>query len=447
MKFNKRLIYAKIINFFFFVSFYLNIKLLLKIFFQSYIVKGNNSKLILYLSPLRSKYEINFLIKNKLSLLKLPNIITNEIIIFCLEKNKNIDFTKKHNNNNKKIAFFSKIFNQLNLRLIISPAYHYTYDNYFAKMFHSDSIKYLIFHREGYNYSRNHLRSLNDLIIKYQHNADKILVHNKIYKNLFRKIPNKNSNNIEIIGPLRMKELLKYKKKNQKIRKLKHVLFLSFTPAYSGGNPLKLGKLGQYGRLNKNNIHMIDKIKFNTKFDKFYDYEQFYFAHKIFFECVKENPQIKFKLRLKFNNSYNREIIENFCLKICGTFPKNLKLDEGDIWKSINNSFFVCGYGSTGLLEASFLNIPTIQIINKNLMNKQKNFHNLRISNHINSFKIVKNKKQFVKNLYNLVKKKQNLKEFVLLNKKAKLSFNNFIFNYKTDNNQKFLNIIINLLK
>ena len=85
MKFNKRLIYAKIINFFFFLSFYLNIKLLLKIFFQSYIVKGNNSKLILYLSPLRSKYEINFLIKNKLSLLKLPNIITNEIIIFCLE--------------------------------------------------------------------------------------------------------------------------------------------------------------------------------------------------------------------------------------------------------------------------------------------------------------------------------------------------------------------------
>ena len=35
----------------------------------------------------------------------------------------------------KKINFFSKIFEDLNLRLIISPAYHYTYDNLFGNFF------------------------------------------------------------------------------------------------------------------------------------------------------------------------------------------------------------------------------------------------------------------------------------------------------------------------
>ena len=447
MKINKGFFKAKLINIFFNLCFSLKIKIFLKIFLQKYIVKKKSPKLIIYLSPQRSNYEVDFLIKNNFSLLKLPKLITNEIILFCVKKKINSNLSKRTKKDLNKINFFLKIFEEINLKLIISPAYHYTYDNLFAKLFSSKEIKYLIFHREGYNFSKNHLISLKNFIRKNQHKADKILVHNKMYENIFKKEIKDNQNKIEVLAPLRMQELIKYKNRNIKIKKPNKILFLSFTPAYAGGNPLKLGTLGQYGKLNKNNIKFVGQIKFNDQSDKLYDYEQFYFAHKVFFECILANPQYKFELRLKFNNDYNKELIINLCEKICGFIPKNFKIDEKNLWESISQSFFVCGYGSTGMLEASILNKPVIQIINKNLLHPRKKLNNLRISNHISSFKIVKTKKEFDKIFNKIVIKNKKLKEFVLFNKKAKLAFKNFIFNYKKNNNKKFLKIIFNLLK
>ena len=123
-----------------------------------------------------------------------------------------------------------------------------------------------------------------------------------------------------------MQKLARYHQNN--LQKPIKILFLSFTPAYAGGNPLRLGTLGQYGRLDIDNIKFLSQKKFLSKSNRYYDYEQFYFAHKTFLECVLENPAFNFEIRLKFNNEYNRKIIINLCKEICGSFPSNLKLDE-----------------------------------------------------------------------------------------------------------------------
>ncbi len=444
MMINKKLFKSRLIKIFFLFSYYLGIKIFIKVFLKSYVDSGSNLKLIIYLSPERSKFEIDYLTKKKFALIKLPKLITNEIIIFCINKNKKLDVSKNPKKNQKKINFFSKIFEDLNLRLIISPAYHYTYDNLFGNFFSSGKVKYLIFHREGYNFSKNHLESLKKIIKKKQHKANKILVHNKIYKDLFKSSLHNYKNLIEIQGPLRMLQLAKFQKKNN-IKKPMKILFLSFTPAYAGGNPLKLGTLGQYGNLNVDNIKFFYKKNFLTKHGKYYDYEQFYFAHKIFFECVLDNPKFNFEIRLKFNNEHNKKIIIKLCEEICGHFPSNLKLDENNLWKSINESYFVCGYGSTGMLEAAILNKPAIQIVKKSFINSMVQKNNLRISNHLNSFKLAKNKKEFSLIFRKLVLSKKKPKEFVLLIKKAKLAFNNYIFNF--NNNKKFEDFIVDLIK
>ena len=418
---------------------------MLNFFFKKYDDNGANLKKILYLSPERSKFEIDYLSKKKFALIKLPKLITNEIIIFCINKNKHLDVSKNPKKDQKKINFFSKIFEDLNLRLIISPAYHYTYDNLFGNFFSSKKVKYLIFHREGYNFSKNHLESLKKLIKKKKHKADKILVHNKIYKDLFKSSLHNYKNKVAIQGPLRMQKLARYHQNN--LQKPIKILFLSFTPAYAGGNPLRLGTLGQYGRLDIDNIKFLSQKKFLSKSNSYYDYEQFYFAHKIFLECVLENPAFNFEIRLKFNNEYNRKIIINLCKEICGSFPSNLKLDEKNLWKSINQSYFVCGYGSTGMLEAAILNKPAIQIVKKNLINSSIQKNNLRISNHLSSFKLAKSKKEFSFIFKQLVLSKKKPKEFVLLIKKAKLAFNNYIFNIKKNKNKNFYKIIFYLIK
>ena len=64
-----------------------------------------------------------------------------------------------------------------------------------------------------------------------EYKPDKVLVHNSIYKNIFKKIPKGGHKNVDVVGPLRMQDLVKYKKKS----KLKKILFLSFSPANAGG--------------------------------------------------------------------------------------------------------------------------------------------------------------------------------------------------------------------
>ena len=118
---NKRLLKARLIKIFFYLSYYLDIKMFVKFFFKKYDDNGANLKKILYLSPERSKFEIDYLSKKKFALIKLPKLITNEIIIFCINKNKHLDVSKNPKKDQKKINFFSKIFEDLNLRLIISP--------------------------------------------------------------------------------------------------------------------------------------------------------------------------------------------------------------------------------------------------------------------------------------------------------------------------------------
>lgn len=440
LKFKKK-VYGRLINFFFNFSYFFRLKVLVKYYFKQHIIKGKSSKVILYLSPQRSTYEVDILLKNKISVFLLSKLATNEIVIFC-RKEKN------------RVNFFKEIFEEINLGLIISPAYHYGYDNLFAKIFKSKKIKYLIFHRECYNFSENHTSSLKKLISSINHKADKILVHNKIYQNIFKRNLKNKSTNVDVLGPLRMQELIKLRNQKKPKKNINNkILFLSFTPGYAGGAPLNLGSKGHYGRLsgkntknNEKNIKNIDKIKFYKQSDKSYNYKQFYFAHKLFFDLVKKNPRFKFEIRLKFNNIFNKQIITSLCKKICGHIPSNLKFNKGNLWKSVEKSYFVCGYGSTGLLESSILDKPIIQIINEDLLDKAKLKKNLRISNHLDSFYVVKDKKKLNKAFNDLVILNKKPKEFEILNKRAKLAFINFIFDYRKNNNNIFLKIIFDLI-
>ena len=184
-------------------------------------LKETPLKLFFICLPERSGYEIEVLKKNKISLLVLSKILTNEILIFCSNKKILQKCIKKIEFDQKKINFFFEIFYKINLSLIISPAYNYKYDNLFAKTFQSKAIKFLIFHRECYNFAENHIKSLKDLLKIEEYKPDKVLVHNSIYKNIFKKIPKGGHKNVDVVGPLRMQDLVKYKKKS----KLKKILF------------------------------------------------------------------------------------------------------------------------------------------------------------------------------------------------------------------------------
>ena len=79
----------------------------------------------------------------------------------------------------------------------------------------------------------------------------------------------------------------------------------------------------------------------------------------------KMKIRIQFEIRLKFNNDFYRKMIKIFCKRSVENFQK-LKLMKP--WNSINESYFVCGYGSTALLEAAMLNVPSVQIATNDLL-------------------------------------------------------------------------------
>ena len=62
MKISKKLFISKLISIFFKICFF-KLKVILEIYFRKFIVKGNSSKIVLYLSPERSGYEIEVLKK------------------------------------------------------------------------------------------------------------------------------------------------------------------------------------------------------------------------------------------------------------------------------------------------------------------------------------------------------------------------------------------------
>ena len=61
------------------------------------------------------------------------------------------------------------------------------------------------------------------------------------------------------------------------------------------------------------------------------------------------------------------------------------------------DSFLVCGYGSTTLLESSYLGVPSAQFVCGELDNK-KTYHNRsRITGHEKAFNILNNEEVLIK--------------------------------------------------
>ena len=106
------------------------------------------------------------------------------------------------------------------------------------------------------------------------------------------------------------------------------------------------------------------------------------------------------------------------------------------------DSFLVCGYGSTTLLESSYLGVPSAQFVCGELDNK-KTYHNRsRIIGHEKAFNILKTEND----LTNLIIKKENLYDQSKI-EFGRTKFFQYIANIDKDNlERKYKSIVKSLL-
>ena len=129
-------------------------------------------------------------------------------------------------------------------------------------------------------------------------------------------------------------------------------------------------------------------------------------------------------------------------LKI-GKYPSNLRITaDKNYWNKIKESFLICGYGSTTLLEAAYLNVPAAQFICGELTNKKIYKNRSRLIGHEKSFNFIKNENDLSKLIAD--RKKIHNKKLI---KYAKQNFFRFVANIDKENiEKKFIKIIIQSL-
>ena len=419
------------------LSYFSNLPILKNFLIQN-LSTGNKSKnIIWYLDYKRSEAEIKFLKKKKFKLL-LTNILFIKELILFLDKNDTFYLKKKN--------FFFDILNELKVKIIISPAIHYKVNiiGYTAKQF---NIKFIVFHRECYNFSKIHLRGFVKTLIKLRKKfkfIDKLIVHNDIYKDKFIKFGKMDKKNISIIGPLRFDKL---KIVNKKINKNNNkIVFFGFTPIYSAWfneNPAlkKIKDLNPFGEINyylDNNLNYKNLIE-----KKVYFYDHFIQSNLIFINNAIKFPKIKFEIKLKWED-YRWVFLINKIIDLkIGKYPPNLRITaDKNYWNKIKESFLICGYGSTTLLEAAYLNVPAAQFICGELTNKKIYKNRSRLIGHEKSFNFIKNENDLSKLIAD--RKKIHNKKLI---KNAKQNFFRFVANIDKENiEKKFIKIIIQSL-
>ena len=402
---------------------------------KNFLVKNlkykDKKNILWYLDYKRSPAEINFFLKKKYNLLLVDVLFIKELILF-LEAD--------HNNKRKNYTF--ELLNDIGVKLIVSPAIHYKV-NLLGYIGNKYKIKFLVYHRECYNFSNLHLNGFKNYLKQNRNKfklIDILIVHNQIYKNYFTKYGGIIKNKIYIIGPLRF-DNIKNIKINKSHRRNK-IIFFAFTPLYAatfnGYSSLTKKKLSQFGEIK---YYLDNKYSYRKNFEKnIYFYNHLIQSILIFVGNAYKFPEISFEIKIKWNDPRWNTIINKIIRSSYNNYPKNLKIySDQNYWERINKSFLVCGYGSTALLEASCFNVPSAQIICGELSDKKIFKTRGRLNHQKNCFFIVKNEKD----LTNLILKRNSLlksKKIIL----AKQNFHKHIANTKEIKLENKLKKLIN---
>lgn len=419
------------------LSYFSNLPILKNFLIQN-LSTGNKSKnIIWYLDYKRSEAEIKFLKKKKFKLLLTDILFIKELILF-LDKNDTFYLKKK--------IFFFDILNKLKVEIIISPAIHYKVNiiGYTAKQF---NIKFIVYHRECYNFSKIHLRGFGKTLIKFRKNfkfIDKLIVHNDIYKDKFIKFGKMDKKNISIIGPLRFNKLkIVNKKANKNNNK---IVFFGFTPmssAWFDENPAlkKIKNLSPFGEIN---YYLDNDLNYKNSIEKnVYFYDHFIQSNLIFINNAIKFPKIKFEIKLKWEDHRWVSLINKIINLKIGKYPPNLRITaDKNYWNKIKESFLICGYGSSTLLEAAYLNVPAAQFICGELANKKIYKNVSRLRGHEKGFNFIKNENDLSK----LIADRKKIDNTKII-RYSKQKFFRFVANIDKENiEEKFIKNIIQSL-
>ena len=390
-KLGKKL-FAKYYSYIIKLSFSFSLPILKKFLIKSLIVREKDKNVIWYLDHKRSLSEVEFLNK-KFNLLLTNVLFIKEIILFLDEKD---DLYQK------KVDFFYAILSELKVKILISPAIHYKLNiiGYLAKQF---DMKFIVVHRECYSFSTLHTKNFSERLRSMREKfrlIDRVIVHNDVYKDLFVKFGQMDKDNVLIIGPLRFCKLKDISKKI--VKNKKKIVFFSFTPAHSAWidqNPTVLpinhwGEINYF--LNNNLIHK------NIMEKEVYFYEHFIQSHLIFISNAIKFPEIEFEIKIKWQDHRWSDLIDKIILLEIGKQPHNLKItSDSNYWNKIQESFLICGYCSTTLLEGAYLNVPAAQFVCGELNDKKIYEERCRIKGHEDSFFIVKEKNDLTELIIN----------------------------------------------
>ena len=315
---------ARIYKYLIIISFKISPKILKKYISANIKLKKHSYPLVWLLNFERSQAEVDFFLKRNFNLLLIDNLFLKELLLFF---GKDLDHQIKIKKFNPETRFFLDVLENINLKLIISPALHYNI-NYFGYLVKSSKVRFVIYHRENYNFSKDHIKNINIFFKKNKSRwkmVDLFVFHNNFYKNLFSKGSSELKKKAKVVGPLRF-DTMKYLKKNVSSKIKKELLFLAIHhsfPAWVQSNkynkfenkPNPFGNISYYIRNNK--------IKYKHE-NKIYFYDAFIKSNLIFIKNAIRFPNYEFEIKIKWKDYRWIKIINQIIKKEVGEYPINL---------------------------------------------------------------------------------------------------------------------------
>tara|TARA_A100001388_G_scaffold257655_1_gene223629 strand:- start:1218 stop:2480 length:1263 start_codon:yes stop_codon:yes gene_type:complete len=325
-------------------------------FFELNIIepKKHNGKNLFALSHFRFRGELEVLSSNGFRIFYLDSLFISSIQHYFFKgitpnlkdhhnpsENSNAYFAAK--NLNKFYREFIKSFLKIKkIDVVISAMAHYPQDMHFGNAFNIEGIPFIVLHRAGVVANKE---SYKVLIKRYQKmgifKGSRIVVQNKIIKEILINSGYCNENKIVIIGPTRM-NMFRRNINNYKFKTPTNNILTLFSFTHSAGRSIVYGS---------NNIHFNwttnNKEGLVSFFDNVHSQIAFY---------ALSNPHIKVNIKLKWEDDWYDKV-EYIVKRVCGgEIPKNLSIISGNNGSSlVSESKVVVAFGSTVLLEAGLL--------------------------------------------------------------------------------------------
>ena len=363
-----------------------------KFFFQSNIVEiiDYNETNALLLSSFRREEQLDDILQNeKIGTINLNHTFQKKIngIFFGNVNLKYFEYVLEIKN--KKINIFLYkiyLFNLLKflkkkykLKFIINFAIHYKSEYLYDKIANDLDLKFLTFHRECL-YATQNLKdtALSNIKKLEKFKGSRIIVHNKIVKEIFSKSGYCEENKIDIIGPLRTDQILKYssQKKNSQSKTILFYIFGTGAMLHTGKN---IGsdwsdEIGWFNLLS------------NT--------------YKSILTIADEFQNCEFIFKAKYDSIKYKEYHLNHTKNFKGT---NIRyITEEKNYSLLKKSDLVISFNSTTILEALLFN-KNVLIPNFNEASDEK-YSDYVAFKELNKTKLIcNNTEQFMGNVSNLI--------------------------------------------